>query len=253
MYQELTAEDHRRLLRIDDAELPDVLLLLGVLGVNAGAARFAGYLEDAVERPRTLDWQGRYGGLKVGLAACFGGPMAAYFAHSWCSAGVPVVVQLGWFGALQPGMALGDVLVPRHAERQDGVSDWYLPKGILADATPELAAAITSELGKRGISSGEHAIYSTPALLAESRAVIADWSRHGYQGVDMETAAMFAVAKSLGAARAAALIRFDDLVSEEDSIAEAMPRERREFLREREREVTHAVLDAVVAWRGVGG
>jgi purine-nucleoside phosphorylase len=94
-----------------------------------------------------------------------------------------------------------------------------------------------------------HAIYSTPALLAESRDVIADWSRHGYHGVDMETAATFAVAKSLGAMRVAALIRLDDLVAEEDSIADAMPRERRALLRDREPEITHAVLDAVIAVR----
>lgn len=160
-----------------------------------------------------------------------------------------MVVQLGWFGALQPGMGLGDVIVPRHAERQDGVSDWYLPKGILADATPRLATAVASELRRRGIPVVEHAIYSTPALLAESREVIADWSRHGYQGVDMETAATFAVAKTLGAERVAALIRLDDLVSEEDSLANHMPRERREMLREREREVTHGVLDAILAAR----
>ena len=86
----------------------------------------------------------------MGLAVCLGGPMAAMHVHTFCGAGVPVVIQLGWFGALQPGMALGDVLVPRHAERQDGVSDWYLAKGILADSTPGLSSAITANLKVRG-------------------------------------------------------------------------------------------------------
>jgi purine-nucleoside phosphorylase len=129
------------------------------------------------------------------------------------------------------------------------VSDWYLSKGILADSTPELSSAIVNELLKRNVPIDERAIYSTPALLAESREVIADWSRHGYQGVDMETAATFAVAKSLGAQRAAALVRFDDLIAEEDSVANLMPRERREFLRERERTVVDAVLDAILVLR----
>jgi uridine phosphorylase len=245
VYRELLAEDHRRIIGIAEQDVPEVLLLVGVFAVHEGAQRFSAYLDEAARLPHYPAWLGRRGPLRVALAGCFGGPMAAMHAHTFCGAGVSTVVQLGWFGALQPGMALGDVLVPRHAERQDGVSDWYLPKGILSDATPDLSAAICRRLRERGIATDEHAIFSTPALLAESREVIADWSRHGWHGVDMETAATFAVAKALGARRAAALIRLDDLVAEEDSLAALMPRERRPFLRARERDTLHAVLDAV--------
>lgn len=245
MYRELTADDHRRVAGLRDEPVPDVLLLLGVFAVYEGAQRFAAYLESATYNSRFPGYLARHGGLNIALGAALGGPMAAMHTHTWCGAGVPVVVQLGWFGALQPGMQLGDVIVPRHAERQDGVSDWYLPKGILADSTPDLDDAICARLGERGIPFGRHGIYSTPALLAESREVIADWSRHGYQGVDMETAATFAVAKSLGAKRAAALIRLDDLVAEEHSVAEPMPKDARAFVRERECRVLYAVIDAV--------
>ena len=248
MYRELTAEDHRRVIGIGPAEVPDVLLLLGVFDVHAAGERFASYLPEAHRLRRFPAWLGRWGVLKVALAACFGGPMAAMYTHTFCGAGVTKVVQLGWFGALQPGMALGDVAVPRHAERQDGVSDWYLPKGILADASPALAGRIAVALRDRNIATTEHAIYSTPALLAESREVIADWSRHGWQGVDMETAATFAVAKSMGAERAAALIRIDDLVAEEDSVMHGMEKGRRAILRTREREVFEAVLQAVASF-----
>lgn len=251
MYKELAADDHLRLLRLTPEQLPDVLLLLGIFDVHRGAERFSRYLDE----PRSSSsetsvsgipyYLGRHKGIKVGLAACFGGPMAAMFAHTWCGAGAPAVVQLGWYGALQEGTGLGDVVVPRHAERQDGVSDWYLPKGILADASPELAHAIVDRLRAHNIPADQHAIYSTPALLAESRDVITDWSRHGYHGVDMETAATFAVAKHLGVRRAAALLRLDDLVAEEHSLARGLPPDLRAFMREREREVMHAVIEAV--------
>lgn len=251
MYRELQAEDHRRILAISEEEIPDVLLLLGVFDVHEGAARFARYLDDARYlrngRKGLPGWLGSSHGLKVGLAASFGGPMAAMHAHTWLAAGTPAVVQLGWYGALQHGSALGDVSVPRHAERQDGVSDWYLPKGILADSTPELSASIAANLRAAGVGVNEHAIYSTPALLAESREVIGDWSRHGYHGVDMETAATFAVAKSLGAKRAAALIRFDDLINEEHSLAEELKAEHLGVLRQREPIVVDAVLAAAAS------
>jgi uridine phosphorylase len=250
MYKELAAEDHQKMLRLGPDQLPDVVLLLGVFDVHAAAERFSRYLDNPVSSRSETNvsgipyWLGTHEGVKVGLSACFGGPMAALFAHTWIGAGVKTIIQLGWYGALQPGTALGDVVVPRHAERQDGVSDWYLNKGILSDATEELASAISARLRARGIPVNEHAIYSTPALLAESREVIADWSRHGWHGVDMETAATFAVAKSLGARRAAALIRIDDLVSEEHSLAEGLRGDNRTLMRTRERDVMHAAIEA---------
>jgi uridine phosphorylase len=248
VYRELGPDDHRRVLGIERDEVPDVLLVVGVFDVhNVLERRFTRYIEEPRRLERFPAWLGTKHGLKVALAGALGGPMAAMHVHTFCGAGVPTVVQLGWYGALQPGSSLGDVVVPRHAERQDGVSDWYLSKGILADASPGLSSEIASRLRERGVAVSEHAIFTTPALLAESREVIADWSRHGWQGVDMETAATFGVAKALGAERAAALIRMDDLVAEEDSIAEEWPRERLRFIRAREQLVAEVAMEAVSA------
>ncbi len=246
MYRELGPADHRRILGIEEPDVPDVLLLVGVFDVhNVLERRFTRYIENPRRLGNFPAWLGTSGRLKVGLCGAFGGPMAAMHAHTFLAAGTPAVIQLGWFGALQPGMALGDIVVPSHAERQDGLSDWYLPKGILADASPELSSAIAAGLRARDIPVVEKPIFTTPALLAESREVIADWSRHGWQGVDMETAATFSVAKAVGAQRAAALVRMDDLVSEEDSIADAWPRERVRFIRAREQQVAEVALEAI--------
>ncbi len=249
MYRELQPEDHRRLLQVGADEIPDVLLLVGLFNVHDGAQRWGAYGGATDYHDGIPHYRGQFGHLKVAVAAAFGGPMAALHVHAWCAAGVPLVVQLGYYGALQPGTNLGDIAVPRHAERQEGVSDWYLPKGILADASEEVADAIADRLCADGMEVNRHAIYSTPAILAESREVIADWSRHGYHGVDMETAATFSVAKALGAKRAAALIRLDDLITEENSLADPDRRQWRDFVRERERLVVLAVLEAVAALR----
>jgi len=52
------------------------------------------------------------------------------------------------------------------------------------------------------------------------------------------------------AARAAALIRLDDLVNEEHSVAETMPRERLAMVREREEVVVKLVLGAIAGRKG---
>lgn len=247
MYRELHASDYQRILGLGQSELPDVLLVVGVMDVHKVGIRFAGYLDDARPLDGNPGYLGRLGNVRVGLVCALGGPMAAIHVHTWLGAGVRSVVQLGWYGALKAGTVLGDVVVPRHAERQDGVSDWYLPKRILADATPELSDSIANQLSRHSVPVERQAIYSTPALLAESREVIADWTRHGWFGVDMETAATFSVAKSLGAARAAALIRIDDLIAEEDGLHLPVPAERLQILRERELQIVAAACGAVEA------
>ncbi|MFN0094788.1 MAG: hypothetical protein ACKVVT_08430 [Dehalococcoidia bacterium] len=250
MYKELGPGDHQRAIGISDDDVPDVLAFIGAFGATRTAARFARYLDDAGELPRMESWIGPKHGLKVALAAGMGGPLAAFLVHTWVGAGVPRVVQLGWYGALQPGTGLADVAVPHHAAREDGTSDWYLPKGLLADATPELQRRVAAGLRAEGVPVHESAIFTTPALLAESSDVISDWQRHGWQGVDMETATTFSVAKSLGAQRVAALIRMDDLVAETDSIASEWPKERRQALRAREELVFDVAMRAVAAQRG---
>ncbi|GAB4327733.1 MAG: hypothetical protein Kow0010_11330 [Dehalococcoidia bacterium] len=244
MYRELDAAGLRAILRIDEDQLPGVLIVMGELHVQRAASRIAAYIEDPRELRATPGYLCRYNGLGVAVVGAFGAAMAANYVHLWCGAGVPLVFQLGWFGALQHGMDAGDVVVPHHAAREDGVSDWYLPKGILADATPELASAVAARLRARGINVNEGPLFTTPAMLAESREVIVDWSRHGWLGVDMETAATFAVAKHFGARRAAALILIDDLVGEKNSLADvATTRALAPLLREREEAVLRAVLD----------
>ena len=244
MYRELDAARLRTLLRIDEDQLPGVLIVMGERHVQRAASRMAAYLEDPHELRATPGYLCWYKGLGVAAVGAFGAAMAGDYVHLWCGAGVPLVFQLGWFGALQHGMDAGDVVVPHHAAREDGVSDWYLPKGILADATPELASAVGARLRGHGLNVSEGPLSTTPAMFAQSREVVADWSRHGWLGVDMETAATFAVAKHFGARRAAALVLIDDLVGEKNSLADvATIRALAPLLREREEAVLRAVLD----------
>ena len=245
MYRELDPAAHRLILGITEDELPDVLVIFGELTVERAAKRMVEHLEQPEYLPRWAGYFANFGGKRVAFHAAFGGAMAAHYVHIWCGAGVRTVLQLGWFGALQHGMDAGDVIVPEHAAREEGVSDWYLPKGVLADATPELSSANASTIRAAGVNVNEGPLFTTPSMLAESRDVIADWSRHGWLGVDMETAATFAVAKHFGARRAAALVLIDDLVGEKNSLADPTTTQKlSELLRERERQVLLAALGA---------
>ena len=249
MYQEMDAAVLRGMLRIEEADLPDALLIVGEFRTARALERFGSYF-DSPKRHRGSDgWLVERHGRRYAIEVAFGAAMAGHLVHLWCGAGVGTVVQLGWFGALQPGLAAGDVLVPTHAAREEGVSDWYLPKGILAGASADLASGIAGRLRDLPGDVIEGPIFTTPSMLAESREVIADWGRHGWQGVDMETAATFAVARHFEAERAAALILVDDLVSE-TNLFPITSREVLDALHEREREVLFAVLEVLADRRG---
>ena len=179
MYRELTPADHLNVIGIEGEALPDVALIVGAMAVQETGERFSAYLRKPgplaplpLLRRRMARDARRAGRL---LRRANGCRARAYLVwRRRAHGGAARLVRRS-----QHGTAFGDVIVPRHAERQDGTSDWYLPKGILADSTPALSDAITRSLTGRDITVHEQAIYSTPALLAESREVIADWSRHG--------------------------------------------------------------------------
>ena len=136
----------RKAIRVSEAELPEALLVVGEFRIARALERLAGYFDSAQKQRGTDGWLVEHDGRRYAIEVAFGAAMAGNIVHLWCGAGVPTVVQLGWFGALQPGSTAGDVLVPTHAAREEGVSDWYLAKGILADASPELAGAIAERL-----------------------------------------------------------------------------------------------------------
>ena len=218
MYHERSAADHLLYLGFED-EPPDALVIVGHFHPVRITEQFASGFEGAERLPRAeAGWVIPRGDRRVMLIGAAASPMAGHWAHLAARAGVRQIVQFGWYGALQPGTEAGDVLVPTRAGRGDGVSRWYLEGREPADATVELSQRLQEALVARGLRVARKAMYTTTSLLSESQEVIARWRQAGYHGVDMETAATLAVARSEGVDRAAVLLRIDDLVSGEHDL-----------------------------------
>ena len=141
-----------------------------------------------------------------------GGPSAAIVLEELCELGVRRAVRVGTCGAIDAGLALGDVISAREALCCDGTSRSLgagervgAPGGLAPDARPEL-------------------VVTTDLFYDPDPGRLAAWRAAGAAAIEMETAALYAVGARrgievasllavtdlLGDGREAARVRIDD-------------------------------------------
>jgi purine-nucleoside phosphorylase len=134
--------------------------------------------------------------------------MASEIVHVFGVLGTPLVIQIGCCGAMADSLSSGDLLAVSSAYCGEGASRYYKQDGKEVSATIRFEEALPSA-GEEHFKIHYGRIYSTSALFAESSDDVEKWAAHGFCGVDMETAATFAVAEYFGMQRAALLYIFD--------------------------------------------
>ncbi|HET8629409.1 MAG TPA: hypothetical protein VFL91_18475, partial [Thermomicrobiales bacterium] len=110
---------------------------------------------------------------------------------------------------LQPGLPIGSTVVVEGAEREDGTSHHYLPAGEVVAADPEISALLERCAAARGASPVRGRAWTIDAPYRETVGAIARHRAAGVAVVEMEAAAIFAVARVRGA-RAGLLVAVSD-------------------------------------------
>jgi uridine phosphorylase len=124
-----------------------------------------------------------------------GAPLAAALLEEVIALGCSKFIACGGAGVLDGAIALGHVLVPTSAIRDEGTSYHYLPPGREASASPEAVAAIESVLKKHGCPYLVGKTWTTDGLYRETAGKIRLRKAEGCLSVEMEAAALFAVAQ----------------------------------------------------------
>jgi uridine phosphorylase len=133
----------------------------------------------------------------------FGAPVAAGRMENLIALGVRRFVSLGAAGALQPDLGVGDLVICTGAVRDEGVSHHYLPAHVEVTPDPTLTAALSAELSTHGrIRAGR--TWTIDAPYRETVAEVHHYRSDGVLTVEMEAAALFAVAAVRGVAIASA-------------------------------------------------
>jgi uridine phosphorylase len=124
-----------------------------------------------------------------------GAPLSAGLLEEVIARGCKKFIACGSAGVLDSTIARGQVLVPITAVRDEGTSYHYLPPGREVAANPEAIQAIATVLKKSGIDYRLTKTWTTDAFYRETPNKIALRKSEGCLTVEMEAAALFAVAK----------------------------------------------------------
>lgn len=217
MYHETTRETILKLFRLPESFVPETCIALGQIPRQKLWARWRSMFDEVIEQPV---WEnalfGRLRGKPVVFINVYGATMAADFVRCPQVLGARQVIQIGYYGGLQHHMNTGDFLVGTHAVRLDGASDFYLPRDVALPATEALNTRLIAGVRAQDEDAIIHQapILSTGGgILSETKAQIDSWCALGIGGVDLETAATFAVAHRFGMACAALLVCSDVVVA----------------------------------------
>jgi uridine phosphorylase len=124
-----------------------------------------------------------------------GAPLAAGLLEEVIALGCRKFIACGGAGVLEKGIAVGHILVPDAAVRDEGASYHYLPPGREVEPSPEGLAAIRQVLDGHGLPYIVAKTWTTDAPYRETRAKVRQRRAEGCLTVEMEAAAFFAVAR----------------------------------------------------------
>ncbi len=143
-----------------------------------------------------------------------GAPLAALFLEEAIDYGCRALVACGGAGALDAGLALGHPVVVSAAVRDEGTSYHYLAPSRLVEAVPAVVSAVEEILGRSGVPFTTGITWSTDAVYRETRDKVSLRRAEGCITVEMEAAALLAVARFRGVSLGQVLYAADSLAGD---------------------------------------
>ena len=140
-----------------------------------------------------------------------GAPISAGLLEEAIAFGCRKFIACGGCGVLERDMAVGHLVVVSAAVREEGVSYHYLPPAREVTANPNALNALVKTLDERGLPYRVGKTWTTDAPYRETANKIARRREEGCLTVEMESAALIAVAQFRNAIFGQVLYGGDDL------------------------------------------
>jgi len=188
----------------------DVIEKLTSEGQASECARWRG--EEGVQVLYEVDLDGGHVAL---LHPGVGAALAAVRLENAIALGCRRFVACGGAGALVPDLALGHVVVPTSAVRDEGTSYHYLPPDREVRADPEAVRLVEGLLNERGVPCVLGKTWTTDGPYRETQARVSRRRQEGCLVVEMGAAALFSVAQFRQVPLVSLLYAGDSLASDE--------------------------------------
>jgi uridine phosphorylase len=178
-------------------------------------------------------------------APALGAPYAVMLLEKLIALGARMVLALGWCGSLQPGISIGDLVLPNGTVSTEGTSRHYPLDGQPPDPDPNLYRLLQQGLAAARICGQEGPVWSTDGFYRETVALVEHYQTQGVLGVDMEMAALFTVGRFRQVPVAGLLV-----VSDELATLRWNPGYRSERFRRAREHAARLVLATAAQWGG---
>ncbi len=154
---------------------------------------------------------------QLGVCGGFGigAPMVGLLLEELIEFGVKSFLSIGTAGSLQKGLKLGSLVVCDRAIRDEGTSHHYLKSEKYSYSSKKMIAALCEVMDKLNLEYIVGTTWTIDAPYRETYSEIAKYRKENVLTVDMEAAAIFAVAEYLGV-DAGVIFTISDYLSEDD-------------------------------------
>jgi uridine phosphorylase len=157
---------------------------------------------------------GRFNNVEIGLG-CFwvGAPAAVMTLEELIACGAKTIFEVGASGGLQTFLQPSNIIVVTEAICDEGTSHHYLSPNVKVESSPKLRSKLIKHLNERKIKHFVGSVWSTDGVYRETRRKFFKFRDGGVLAVNMETSAIFAVAKYRNVEAASAQV-VSDVLSE---------------------------------------
>ena len=142
-----------------------------------------------------------------------GAPALATYLEEMITLGARRFIAVGTAGGLREGMKAGDLILCSKAIRDEGTSHHYLCPSLWVAPSTSLSLRLRRQFTRHQVSFSEGATWTTDAPYRESCREVRHYRSLGVVTVEMEAAALFAVAKCRRV-QAAAAFSISDVLSD---------------------------------------
>ncbi|OGW91194.1 MAG: hypothetical protein A3E74_09050 [Omnitrophica bacterium RIFCSPHIGHO2_12_FULL_44_12] len=157
-------------------------------------------------------YTGSYSGIKI--TAINGGRFSADTAITSeviCNVQIQNIIRIGTCGALDENIKVGDLVVVDRIIRGDGVTPYYVDSNFKTVADKKIADTLEQVAKDSDVNVHRGCVWTTDALLRESRELVEAKRKEGALAVDMVSSALLTIAQ-LNKVKAGSILAVSDNV-----------------------------------------